>query len=313
MSTLTETSQWDASVNKVDTSEEITEVLLNSAPQSLANRTLWLKNLIASHRHDGTVASLDYASAAGTANALTMALTPALTAHVPGLPIWFKAASTNTGPATVAINSLSPVSIKRADATDLAFGHIRKNGMYCLLYTGTTYVLMNPSEPVGFMQIGLSVSTPPGYLSLSGAAVSRSTYADLWAWAQANSVVVTESAWSSTSWGSFSVGDGSTTFRLPDFRGEFPRFWDAGKGVDLARQFGTRQADTFKTHQHTVPRDARTPGSIDANYAGSESGGTPDNTGTLPGEWPFKTLSNSDGGGTETRPRNITVVPYIRF
>ena len=50
-------------------------------------------------------------------------------------------------------------------------------------------------------------SAPSGYLLCNGSAVSRTTYADLF------TVIGT----------TFGVGDGSTTFNLPDFRGIFPR------------------------------------------------------------------------------------------
>jgi hypothetical protein len=68
----------------------------------------------------------------------------------------------------------------------------------------------------------------------------------------------------------------------------------------------------FKTHFHIVPRDGRTPGTIDAGGAGSESGGTPDNDGISSGNFPFKTPRNSDGGGIETRMKNVAVKFVIR-
>lgn len=54
---------------------------------------------------------------------------------------------------------------------------------------------------------GLQASPPVGYLLCDGSAISRTTYADLFA------VVSTR----------FGTGDGSTTFNLPDLRGKFPR------------------------------------------------------------------------------------------
>lgn len=42
-------------------------------------------------------------------------------------------------------------------------------------------------------------------------------------------------------WG---LGDGSTTFNLPDLRGEFPRGWDDGRGIDTSRAFGSEQKGT---------------------------------------------------------------------
>ncbi|MFN4360514.1 MAG: phage tail protein [Hylemonella sp.] len=42
------------------------------------------------------------------------------------------------------------------------------------------------------------------------------------------------------------LGDGSTTFNLPELRGEFPRFWDDGRGVDSGRALGTQQLDQMQ-------------------------------------------------------------------
>ena len=102
-------------------------------------------------------------------------------------------------------------------------------------------------------------------------------------------------------------------FKIPDLRGEFIRGWDHNRGVDVGRGTGSFQAESFKTHQHTVPRDARTPSGIDSNGAGSESGGTPDNYGINSGGYSFLTLKNSDGGGNETRPRNLSAMYIIKY
>lgn len=39
----------------------------------------------------------------------------------------------------------------------------------------------------------------------------------------------------------FGLGDGATTFNLPDLRGEFMRGWDDGRGADTGRSFGSHQ------------------------------------------------------------------------
>jgi len=62
-------------------------------------------------------------------------------------------------------------------------------------------------------------AAPDGWRACSGQAVSRTTYAALFA------AIGTE----------YGVGDGSTTFDLPDLRGEFLRGWDNGRGVDSGR------------------------------------------------------------------------------
>jgi len=150
--------------------------------------------------------------------------------------------------------------------------------------------------PAGTIIHTAAVAAPTGYLAADGSAVSRTTYASLFA------------AIGTT----YGAGDGSATFNLPDLRGEFIRGWDGGRGVDNGRVLGSGQADSFKTHNHMVPRDWKTPTQLDALNAGLESGGTPDNVGSS-GGFDFMTVRNSDGGGTETRPRNVALLACIKY
>lgn len=73
-------------------------------------------------------------------------------------------------------------------------------------------------------------TAPTGYLKANGALVSRATYAALF------------TAIGTT----FGVGDGATTFALPDGRGEFFRGWDDGRGADSGRAFGSAQGDAIR-------------------------------------------------------------------
>lgn len=124
-----------------------------------------------------------------------------------------------------------------------------------------------------------AMNTPPtGWLECDGAAVSRTTYAALFAAV-------------GTAWG---VGDGSTTFNLPDFRGEFRRGWDHGRGVDSGRAFASAQADELEAHTHTT-------GIVGAI------------TIQLGGAYPVVTAGDTGStGGSETRPRNIAVLTCIK-
>ena len=135
--------------------------------------------------------------------------------------------------------------------------------------------------PSGAVFYFAASTAPTGYLKADGTAISRTTYADLFA-------VV------GTTYGS---GDGSTTFNLPDLRGEFLRGWDDSRGVDSGRTFGSFQADEFKSHTH--PYDANR-GSSD--YGGSNNASGSPNNGTT-----------SATGGTETRPRNIALLACIKY
>ena len=126
-------------------------------------------------------------------------------------------------------------------------------------------------------------TAPTGYLKANGAAISRTTYATLF------------SAISTT----YGAGDGSTTFNLPDLRGEFVRGWDDGRGIDTGRAFGSAQADLLKSHTHTTESNNATGG----NYSG---GGNSSNLG------PYYSSTTGATGGTETRPRNVALLACIK-
>lgn len=79
-------------------------------------------------------------------------------------------------------------------------------------------------------------TAPSGYLKANGAAVSRSTYSSLF------SAI-------GTTYGS---GNGSTTFNVPDLRGEFVRGVDDGRGVDTGRTLGSTQNSANLSHTHTA-------------------------------------------------------------
>lgn len=140
--------------------------------------------------------------------------------------------------------------------------------------------------PVGSVTMYAANTAPTGWLECSGAAVSRTTYAGLFA---AIGTV-------------FGSGDGSTTFNLPQMQGEFARGWDNGRGVDPARAFGSAQADELEAHVHSVTPPA----------ASSEAGSglTTTGSGGVESITPYDTAST---GGTETRPRNIALMFIIKF
>ena len=123
-----------------------------------------------------------------------------------------------------------------------------------------------------------------GWLSCDGSAISRTTYSLLF------DVIGTV----------FGVGDGSTTFNVPDLRGEFLRGVDGGRGIDSGRVFGSAQTDLIKEHSHSYT-------GTDANSYYAVSTNTPS-----------KSLSQSSKtsgvtGGVETRPRNIALLYCIKY
>jgi microcystin-dependent protein len=125
-------------------------------------------------------------------------------------------------------------------------------------------------------------TAPTGYLAADGAAVSRTTYATLF------SAIGTV----------YGGGNGSTTFNVPDLRGEFIRGWDNGRGVDSGRTLGTAQADELRSHTHSTNNFQET----GSGLRGGGSGTIYSNVGT----------STGAAGGAETRPRNIAMLGCIK-
>lgn len=137
--------------------------------------------------------------------------------------------------------------------------------------------------PAGTVVAFAGQAAPSGYLLCNGAELSRTAYASLF------SVIGTI----------YGNGDGSTTFSLPDLRGEFIRGWDAGRGIDPDREVGSFQLDELKKHTHRY----LTAGSFSANFAGS----------TPSVNYGLSTPQTDPAGGVETRPRNVAMNYIIKY
>lgn len=136
----------------------------------------------------------------------------------------------------------------------------------------------------GVVEFFAGAVVPTGYLECNGAAVSRATYADLFA------------AIGTT----YGPGNGTTTFNIPQAQGEFLRGWDNGRGVDDGRTLGSFQADEFKSHVHELP--VRTNADSGAGWVEDAAGaGAP------------VSAQTAATGGSETRPRNIALMVIIKI
>jgi phage-related tail fiber protein len=163
--------------------------------------------------------------------------------------------------------------------------------------------ISNDPVPVGSVMVFPSTAPPDGYAVLAGSLLSRTTYPALWAYANASGNIVSEASWAASNNGAFSAGDLSTTFRIPDLRGEFIRGFDGGRGADTGRTIGTQQADSLKDHTHTY--------SSPGNPVGLQGGGTYPSANI--GAAGASTGSPSTGAASETRPRNIALLACIKF
>ncbi len=82
-------------------------------------------------------------TAGGTANARTIALTPALTAYFAGLAVRFtNAAAANTGAATLDVDGLGAVAIRKGDGTvELDAGDLPASALVTVVHDGTIFRL----------------------------------------------------------------------------------------------------------------------------------------------------------------------------
>lgn len=107
-------------------------------------------NAVNNHRHTGEdvdgAGALDYAADAGAANAYAITLSPALTGHVTGMPIYFKAANANTGASTINVNGLGAIAIKKHGALALAAGDIAAGQIVGVAYDGTNYQILGGGD-----------------------------------------------------------------------------------------------------------------------------------------------------------------------
>lgn len=137
-------------------------------------------------------------------------------------------------------------------------------------------VLYN-SVPIGMILPYWGTVAPAGYLPCSGQTITSGTFPELVTF----------------------LGGGSSQV-LPDLRGEFLRGWDDGRGVDTGRAIKTWQADELKAHTHKYGN------THNATYGLSSTG--------VIGVNPTTSINydTSSVGGSETRPRNVSVLYCIK-
>lgn len=156
-------------------------------------------------------------------------------------------------------------------------------------------VLLASAGSPGDIKYTAGSVAPTGWLKANGALVSRATYAALFA------------ALGTT----YGAGDGSTTFALPDLRGQFIRGFDDGKGIDAGRVRGSTQADAVN------------PATLQVSAGWSTSGWSPDTCDRTGAQMYGATSAHNIscgtrtgvifGGGPETRPVNIALLALIKY
>ena len=173
-----------------------------------------------------------------------------------------------------------------------------------LVQAAQIVALQAEKVPVGTIIAYAAEAPPAGYLECDGSVLLRADYPALFA------AIGT----------AFGAGDGSTTFHLPEFRGQFLRGWSHGTpfffdpdradrialypGGGVGDHVGSLQAYSVQNHAHIVNSGALNLFGafvpiVGGNAIGAAQGGT---TGGV-----FGSLHN------ETRPWNVSVMYAIKY
>jgi hypothetical protein len=361
------------------------------AAEQVANATQSQHALTLAQAQGG---AYSYAVDTGATNAIVVNLSPAPVALTDGMLVRVLMASGNNGATTIAVNGFGPFGVRGLAGTALQGGELALGGRATFMWAASQSVWVLLSSQTAALQVGPAVysqhalqlgqaqamfsglgavpgqiewfatlAPPAAYLAANGAAISRVTYAALFAAITAQ-VVGTVTSGSNSITGVTSpnamwvgmpisgpgipagatitavggstltlsanatattagatvaicphgVGDGSTTFNVPDGRGKSFRGWDNGAGLDPGRVFGSYQADGNASHTHGVndPGHAHqhnfvggtgfTAGGVFAPVNGSSS--TAAN---------FTGISIQNSGGTEARMKNLALLPCIKY
>lgn len=136
--------------------------------------------------------------------------------------------------------------------------------------------------PAGILTMTAADTAPSGWMICNGSAVSRTTYADLFA------------AIGTT----YGVGDGSTTFNIPDLRGRVPVAADSSQAeFDALGETGGVKDVTLTSAQSGLPAHAHSASSGTESADHSHSGSTGNVSAWHSHTFSFTETSDSQGDG----------------
>ena len=164
--------------------------------------------------------------------------------------------------------------------------------------TNISFPTMPTSLPIGSIVMWAISTIPSDWLVCNGQSVNQSLYPDLY-------TLMTD---------------------VPDLRGCFVRGLDSGKGYDSGRQLGSYQADTFKSHTHSMSsegsHDHMTALAVgDDGSFGHTSALYPEAISGNPNFTSSVAITDVKGdhthtinstGSTETRPKNVALIYIIK-
>jgi microcystin-dependent protein len=305
MANLPELSQFD-SVYQIEVTDPVqggASGVTNTPLKNLANRTKWLKDRVDQGLRTNGTLLYEYA----TDKTLELE-------HIgKHLQISYTGIGGNTLTIpTAGVSNGQLLSVEGAGAALSTLGGVAGvatliPGMQIVIrFNGTAWEIFGTNDIGSVVAYARNIA-PVGYLKCNGAAVSRTVYARLFA------IIGT----------TFGVGNGSTTFNLPDLRGEFIRGWADDRSVDTGRAFGSAQQGSImaidSTGVNQIYSAVMTSVSVAANAAlvAQRTGLDFDPNGATNYPNTTSAYANGDGSGGfdygVVRPRNVALLYCIKF
>ena len=231
------------------------------------------------------------------------------------------AASTSaSNAATSATNAAASASAANTSASNAATSATNANNS-AIAAAASAATIANDKVQPGALEFYLTTSAPAGRLKANGALADVAVYSALTTAIYCGDANNATATWGYRTNSTDTVRSTTGThIRLPDWRGEFTRAFDDGRGVDSGRSLWASQAQAIQSHTHTV----NDPGHLHAISGGISiwdvSNGTTGMTGGGTSGYTSKQAdANVTGitiqstGGTETRPRNMTALACIKY
>jgi hypothetical protein len=314
--------------------------MMNRPTQQLLNRTEWLNNRLGINTRFGGVVTFSTNGDTIDYNVIGKliiadAIAGNKTFYLDSLGNW----ADNTVLTICCISSSYSVSISANQSTSdrIWWGSQDRGVMYMhdgeymtLVKVSGKFIVVDCSASMSETGDSISGYQPRrGTIIKQGQTVLRADYPRLWEFVQnlggySSFVAVTDAVWLGSvnitdasgatvtiypNKGFFSLGDGSTTFRLPDERGMFDRYADLSRGIDLNRQggnnrIGSYEHDWLQTHDVDVPQNKTSQGQD--GYGKLTSGGQ--------GSEPSGIVAAAHfSGKNETMVKNVSKLGLIKI
>lgn len=244
---------WSILAEKNDASDALIDWSEGQRPSSINNSSRAMMQRIREYLKDsgGSLSGVVTNNAGAGTTSIKIQTTTQYTEYNQDLFIRFTCNSTNIGMTSLSLDELLDRPVFKATAEGnqlLSGGELQENCIYEIVFMDQEngyWFLLNPTPvppapprvirafPPGTIAPFAMQVMPPGWLVCDGQAVSRADYKDL-----LDAIGLT--------WG---IGDGASTFNVPDLRGLFLRGFDDNRGIDRNRQFGDKQDSAFRVHR----------------------------------------------------------------